>query len=171
MGFVFTDPAALVPFAKLRARRGICDGRETPANRHLIMQCRHLLQLSPEHIACVIFTREHGYHSGGWWKNPDYERCWHLSLSFAAEPGMAPLPYDRKAGEQLARAFFGDDARLLWIEGPATPEGRARHVWHYRLFCDPAWAPLKPRGEVYSRDWTPADWQSFSDVHAAAPAS
>lgn len=23
------------------------------------------------------------------------------------------------------------------------------------------------RGEVYSRDWTPSDWKSWSDVHGA----
>jgi hypothetical protein len=62
-------------------------------------------------------------------------------------------------------AFFGDDARLTWHEGPHTATGKAEEVHHYRLFCDEAWHPIKPRGEVYSRDWTPADWQSFSDLH------
>lgn len=38
-------------------------------------------------------------------------------------------------------------------------------VHHYRLFCDKAWKPILPRGEVYSKDWTPADWKSWSDVH------
>jgi hypothetical protein len=58
--------------------------------------------------------------------------------------------------------MFGDDARLTWIEAPATPEGRALGVWHYRLFCDAGWQPLKPRGEVYTRRM-PADWLSFSE--------
>ncbi|NLX57306.1 MAG: hypothetical protein GXY58_19525 [Planctomycetaceae bacterium] len=38
--------------------------------------------------------------------------------------------------------------------------------------CSPAccsderWQPNQPRGEVYSRELTEADWKSFSDVQA-----
>ncbi len=77
------------------------------------------------------------------------------------------MDQNHRISEQLARAFSGADARLTWIEGPYSPEGRNRDVWHYRLFCDEGWAPFIPRGEVYSRDWTPAGWRSFSDIHGA----
>jgi hypothetical protein len=106
----------------------------------------------------VIYSRDTGHHSSGWWKNPDYERCYHLSLSF--EGG-----HNRKTAERWCKALFGDNVSKLWIEPPFSPAGLAREVWHYRLFCDAAWQPLVPRGEVYSKDWTPADWKSWSDIH------
>ena len=65
----------------------------------------------------------------------------------------------------IARAFWPRDATMAWIEKPYTPEGRRIDVWHYRLFCDAAWEPILPRGEVYSRDLTGAGWRSFSDIH------
>ena len=39
-------------------------------------------------------------------------------------------------------------------------------VYHYRLFCDEGWQPLKPRGEVYTRDFIEKGWKSFSELHA-----
>lgn len=71
----------------------------------------------------------------------------------------------------LATAFFGADARRCWIEGPYSPEGKYRDVWHYRLFCDPAWQPISPKGEVYTKEQTPADWRSFSEIHGYKPES
>lgn len=38
-------------------------------------------------------------------------------------------------------------------------------VYHYRLFCDEAWKPIMPRGEVYSTQFTERGWKSFSDLH------
>ncbi|MNL61322.1 hypothetical protein D3C87_1852290 [compost metagenome] len=70
--------------------------------------------------------------------------------------------------EKWAKAFYGDEVKNLWIEPPYTEVGKEHGVYHYRLFCDEAWKPMKPRGEVYSKDWTPADWKSFSDIHGAA---
>jgi len=63
-------------------------------------------------------------------------------------------------------AKFCDDRRLLWIEPPYSPEGRRSDVHHYRLFCDEHWQPIKPRGEVYSTDFTEKGWKSFSELHA-----
>lgn len=147
------------------------DGRQTPAAARHIRRCTHYHRPTE---AMIIYTRDTGMHSSGWWKNPDYERCLHLSLSFVGvEGGEAyPLQFDRRMAEHWAEAFFGSNARLCWIEPPYSPEGKARGVHHYRLFCDPAWQPILPRGEVYSRDWTPSDWLSWSDLHgttAAAP--
>jgi hypothetical protein len=37
-------------------------------------------------------------------------------------------------------------------------------VWHYRLFADPSWAAIVPRGEVYSTELTEAGYLSFSEL-------
>lgn len=112
-------------------------------------------------------TRDIGHHTGGWWKNPDYERCWHLSMAQRDPMTGSPVPKQAAFYQELAEAFFGGDAKLTWLEGPYTPEGKALDVWHYRLFCDEGWQPIKPRGEVYSKEFTEAGWHSFSDIHGA----
>ncbi len=134
----------------------------------------------------LIFSREEGYHSSGWWKNPDYERCYHLSLSFR-EPTpenrpdqlSSPIfmanfgilkelrPFHWKQAKAWVNALFGDDAKFTWHEPPFSKIGKQVDVHHFRLFCDPAWRAVKPRGEVYSKQFTEAGWQSWSDVQAA----
>ena len=52
--------------------------------------------------------------------------------------------------------FYRDAARLVWCEPPTFREGKTLGVWHYRLFCDPNWQPILPRGEVYTREFTAA---------------
>lgn len=166
---LFRSLEPLVPFARLRAQRGLYNGKVSTANMELMRQCAHQLVLRPDLCAALIFTRDTGHHTGGWWKNPDYERCWHLSISFLGMPGAVPQPFERGEAEKIARAFFGDHAPWCWVERPYSDEGRIRDVWHYRLFCDPSWAPIQPRGEVYSKDNTEADWRSFSDIHGYKP--
>ncbi len=114
----------------------------------------------------MIFSRDVGHHSSGWWKNPDYERCYHLSLSFVDPATKERAPRDVKLSRQWVDAFYGKDARLLWCEPPYSRDGRSIEVWHYRLFCAPDWSPILPRGEVYSRELTEAGWKSYSDVQA-----
>lgn len=157
------DPQ-LVAWAKIRASKMTFDGRDSSASRRYMQDCQHYH--GPTECS-ILFTRDTGHHTSGWWKNPDYERCFHLSLSFVAfEHGRSfRLPFSAKTAEKWARAFFGEDVRSVWVEPPYTDAGKAAGVHHYRLFCDEAWKPAKPRGEVYSTDWTPADWKSFSDVH------
>lgn len=106
----------------------------------------------------IIFTKETGYHSSGWWKNPDYERCYHLSISFPGGKDKATL-------KKVLANLFQNFEHLLWIEPPYSAEGKANDVWHYRLFCDINWAPIKPRGEVYSTQFTELGWKSFSELH------
>ena len=113
----------------------------------------------------IILTRDSGYHSCGWWKNPDYERCYHLSLSFRDPVTFESRPYDKVLASQWVKEFFGHDDKLIWCEPPYSPEGKAAGVHHYRLFCDLAWHPIKPRGEVYSREFTKKGWKSFSEIH------
>jgi hypothetical protein len=166
---LFSTTDALVPFAKRRAMRLACyDGRVTDDNMWLMHRCSHLLAISPIESAAIIFTRDIGHHSSGWWKNPDYERCFHLSISFLVNPTDEPLPFRPKIGERIAKAFYGEDVRKVWCERPYSEEGKIRDVHHYRLFCDPLWTPILPRGEVYRKDETPAGWLSFSELHGVA---
>lgn len=106
----------------------------------------------------IIFTRDEGYHSCGWWKNPDYERCWHLSISF-------PGGKSKNSLDKIITGLFGEHKRLIWVESPYSKEGKQAEVWHYRLFCDENWQPVKPRGEVYSTQFTERGWKSFSELH------
>jgi len=115
----------------------------------------------------LMFTRDDGLHSSGWWKNPDYERCCHLSLSFFHAIAQEPAPQQSALAREWCELFFGNDCRLLWVEPPYSDHGRRADVYHYRLFCDPAWKPILPRGEVYTREFTERGWKSFSDVHNA----
>lgn len=140
------------------------DGLGTQSNMRLIDNCRaaHLITGTR-----LIFTRDEGMHTSGWWKNPDYERCWHLSLSFIDPITQEIRDKDEELTEQWLDAFYGDEKRKLWAEPPYTEHGKASKVWHYRLFCDRGWQPIIPRGEVYSKDWTPAGWLSYSDMKDA----
>lgn len=115
----------------------------------------------------LIFTRDQCHHTSGWWKNPDYERCWHLSLSFLdAETGEV-APKNEALTLRWLQAFFRpDEIRMLWAEPPYTAEARRAEVWHYRLFCNEGWEGIVPRGEVYSREHTERGWKSFSEIQA-----
>lgn len=116
-----------------------------------------------ERYGCtMVFTRDVGHHTSGWWKNPDYERCFHLSVSF-------PGGKNKKALEKLLAGLFGTNRKLLWVEPPYSVLGIRAQVWHYRLFCDEHWQPIKPRGEVYSTRFTEKGWKSFSEIHGRRP--
>lgn len=164
---LFSDLDVLVKSARRRASRQYYDGSE---NMALMRECASLFAINPLVSALMIYTRDIGHHAHGWWKNPDYERCLHLSISFCMNPSGRPLPYDRKQGEHIAKAFFGSSSRLLWVEPPYSAYGRHCEVYHHRLFCDPSWSPILPRGEVYSRENTPSGWLSFSELYGWSPA-
>lgn len=113
----------------------------------------------------MMFTRDEGMHSSGWWKNPDYERCLHLSLSFKEPITMAAMPFDKRQAAIWVNAFFGEYKRLLWCEGAFSKIGKSMEVWHYRLFMAPGWQmPMLPRKEVYTKEFTARGWKSFSDL-------
>jgi hypothetical protein len=118
----------------------------------------------------LIFTRDTGHHTSGWFKNPEFERCFHFSLHFT-EPFERTMPrqFDKKLAQEWCELLFEDHARKVWIESAKTAEGRTLEVLHYRLFCDERWSPIMPRGEVYSREFTEKGWQSWGDLHGDAP--
>lgn len=111
----------------------------------------------------ILYTFDHGAHSSGWWRNSDYEMCWHLSMVAMHDRTYVDVPErDRRA---WPRAFFGVDAVKAWWEPPA-PEYDAyrrapasRHTWHVRLFLDRATGmPIIPEGEVYTlKPWAEGD--------------
>jgi hypothetical protein len=117
--------------------------------------------------ALCLFSLDTGYHTSGWWKNPDYDTCWHLSISYQDMESGDLGPQDHKTSWRIIRAFFEANYKLVWSEPPYSKEGKEHDVWHYRLFIDRATGlALFPRGEVYSRELTEAGWKSFSEVHA-----
>ena len=152
---------AVAAMMRIRAASGLFDG--TALTFPYMEKCRYIHRHTG---TTLIFTRDTGHHTSGWWKNPDYERCLHLSLSFNGIQGeeVFQLPRSSRLSNEWIDAFFGEDKRFLWIEGPYSAQGKTSDVWHYRLFCDESWTPIKPSGEVYSREKTPAGFLSFSDL-------
>lgn len=137
---------------KATASSGFYTGQQ---NSTYLEDCKWYIE---KHEALIIFTRDIGHHEGGWWKNPDYERCWHLSISF-------PKTGRSKNGlSDIVTHLFGDSKNLIWEEAPYSEAGKKRGVYHYRLFCDENWQPIKPRGEVYSTKNTPVGWKSWSEL-------
>lgn len=141
---------------KRHAETGLFSGRESETNRPYFRHARSLHKTG----VCLIFTRDTEMHSCGWFKNPDYERCFHLSVSFFDPETMEDAPFNRTEADQWARLFFGDAVRLSWFEPHVLP---GKDVGHYRVLCNPKWQPIKPRGEVYSREFTEKGWQSWSE--------
>lgn len=115
----------------------------------------------------LLFTRDKGMHSSGWFKNPDYDRCYHLSISFWDLTGDEPKAraYEPQLAQLWVKLFYGEWERYVWEEGTAMPELPAE-VRHYRVMTDEHWRPIIPRKEVYSRDFIEKGWKSFSDQRA-----
>jgi hypothetical protein len=147
------------------AETGTFDGRITPLNQLYLHLCR---RLDSHTNTLLIFTRDTGHHTSGWFKNPDYERCLHLSLSPVPTSLWTPRgrDLDRTVRDAWLAAFFGEHVRLLWAESPKSLEGWRVGVWHWRLFCNERWEPVHPRGEVYSTELTEAGWKSWGERQA-----
>jgi hypothetical protein len=143
------------------AARGAVDGTDASYRSRYFRHCRRVVLGTS-----LIFTRDTGHHTSGWFRNPDYERCLHLSTSPAPSAIWTPNTPDLDEGLRAAwvRAFFGDDVRYVWAESPKTQQGRQLGVWHWRLFCDEHWTPIMPRGEVYSSEFTELGWRSASEL-------
>lgn len=132
---------------------------------------------TPELIVCLQLSRDKMHHSVGWWRNADYEYCWHLSISARDRLKFEDAEANRTPGTDVdledvpkdevrywARIIFGDDVDKLWNEPGGTdprldrPTSRKHaHIWHLRLFLNPLlfnsrgepFVPFIPEGEVY----------------------
>jgi hypothetical protein len=109
----------------------------------------------------LLLSKDRMHHSVGWWRNAEYEYCWHLSVSAwdrdrlgrFAEPEDIPVAEER----YWTHAFFPVHFNKLWHEPGGTDprltpreKMRHRHFSHLRLFLDPeTFQPFIPQGEVY----------------------
>jgi len=118
------------------------------------ISCMWLIQ---QYDCSITFTRDVGHHSSGWFKNPDFERCWHLSIRFFGE-------FNQKAVEKILDGIYGQHKHKVLVEGAFTKEGKKAEIKHYRVFLDQFLQPIVPQGEVYSRLKTESGWRSYSEV-------
>ncbi len=155
------------------ARRGWYLGDEASLAR---FGARRLVRgaTEPELVLSLTLSRDRMHHSVGWWRNAEYEYCWHLSMAAkvreAAEGGQetwAAAPFEqvpRAEARYWAHAVFRDHVDKLWFEPGGTDprltreEARAHAtMWHLRLFLEPKildargepFVPFIPAGEVY----------------------
>lgn len=123
---------------------------------------RIVMTVGEQRVLSVVFTYDVGHHGSGWWRNSQYDRCWHLSLvainlmrAKIAPEGAFETPTSEEQAA-LAHLFFHTHTDKLWCEPPAgyfdayrtTPQ--ARHTYHLRLFTDREFQPIQPEGEVYT---------------------
>lgn len=148
---------------KAAARFGEFDGRMDLTGASYLGDCTAFHAPSG---SLLIFTRDTGHHTSGWFKNPEYERFLHLSISFR-EPFFRtkPASFDHRLAKEWIDLFFAEHTRLIWEESPKTPEGQRLEVRHYRVVCCQHWQPFLPKGEVYSTDLTERGWKSWSEQH------
>lgn len=148
---------------RVTALTGTFDGR--PRNMAYVQRCRFIDDVTG---TTIIFSRDTEHHTSGWMKNPEFERCYHLSLSRTPSriivPGRQVTDLDAESQRRWLRAFFGDDARKTWLESAKSTVGIRIGVLHWRLFCDEHWQPIQPRGEVYSTELTELGWKSASQL-------
>lgn len=144
-------------------QHGPFTGRSSVADTLVITRCTVDDALTQTRL---IFTRDVGHHTSGWWANPDFERCYHLSLSPRPleTPPDGAVDFSKTVQAAWVQAFFAVNVRLLWVEPPYSAKGKQLEVWHFRLFTDATWRPVLPRGEVYGRELTEAGWRSASEV-------
>lgn len=120
---------------------------------------------NPELAVILLLSRDRMHHSVGWWRNAEYEYCWHLSIS-AWDRARTSEPEDvpREEERYWAHAFFPQTVNKLWHEPGGTDprltpreKMRHRHFSHLRLFLDPeTFEPFVPKGEVYDLTrWIP----------------
>ena len=148
-----------------RANHGLYTGANTRENRRLINHCTGYWSDSVL-LTVIIFTRDEGHHSGGMFKNPDYERCLHLSLSFRDAFDGRPVGKSESLTQMWIDSFFSlDHQKCMWVESPKSEKGKALDVWHYRVFCNIHWQPIIPRKEVYTSEFTELGWKSFSELN------
>lgn len=132
---------------------------------------RHVVAVTtPELVVTLLLSRDKMHHSVGWWRNAEYEFCWHLSLSAVDRLEFAagqPTHYEELPRGEVrywARLVFGENVDKLWNEPGGTDPRLTRSesrrnalIWHLRLFLDPEILDARgephvafiPSGEVY----------------------
>src|SRR5688572_22289291 len=103
---IFTEQHSVTGIAswlKAKADLGTYDGILTPASQLYANSCTATHLVSG---AILLFTRDEGMHESGWWKNPDYERCYHLSLSFRDPKTGLQRSRDKEWTEKYVEAIF-----------------------------------------------------------------
>lgn len=133
------------------ARLDPWDGRGSISQAHrLLVRSR----VDHDQSVSILYTLDRGAHASGWWRNSEYETCFHLSMV-----GMADGQYSEIAEVERrawAIAIFGTEASKCWNEPPASWADRYRTArasvatWHTRLFVDQQLRPIIPTGEVYT---------------------
>lgn len=137
-----------------RAKSRPWDGSATVLSRHYLDTTA---LTEPGRPVRIVLTYDVGHHACGWWRNSDYNQCWHLSVSWPAGvpvPGRPPTYLEAPPDAEVrawARALFGEHVVWTWTEPPASTLDPYRRpgVAHVRLFTDRAGAPILPEGEVY----------------------
>lgn len=101
-----------------------------------------------ESFTSIIITFDVGYHNSGWWKNSQYDRCLHLSISMNDGKNVS------KSTEEEINAWIDlvfkdthpDAMKWLWHETGF----KHKTVDHYRLFYSKITnQPILPQGQVY----------------------
>ena len=121
------------------------------------------LTREPGLTVSIIASHDQGTHASGWWRNSDYDRCWHLSLCAIHNiGGYADLPErDLKA---CSGTIFARHLTKAWIEPPASKldiyrnAAASAYTTHVRVFLDREGHPIQPEGEVYTlKPWAEGD--------------
>ena len=148
---IVVPPALATQIETHVANAQVWDGRGVPTNRLLVIS-----PLDPELVTSLLLSIDVGMHASGWWRNSQYDRCWHLSLCSMGADGQSYQDMTQDEAQWWARAYFGPAAKMSWLEPPASALDMYRtapaspKVWHVRLFMDQKGNPIQPEGEVYS---------------------
>lgn len=134
--------------------------RTHPWDGHTPLPTRHMVVVhspcDPDTATSIAVSFDVGPHASGWWRNSDYDACWHLSLAshditrLGSRPS-GPEAISREEARLWAKAAFGRHTDKLWWEPPASilDPHRLPGVTHLRLFVDRQHHPIVPEGEVY----------------------
>lgn len=133
---------------------------------------------TPELVVSLLLSRDRMHHSVGWWRNAEYEYCWHMSICcwdtkrYNREYAKPPEQRKEPAHEEIPDAelrywafiIFGELVKYLWHEPGGTDPRLSReealdrkNMVHLRMFMNPlTMRPFIPTGEVYHlTKWIP----------------
>lgn len=145
-----------------KANRGWATGDEASLLRYQAKRTVAPARTDDELAMILLLSKDRMHHSVGWWRNAEYEYCWHLSISawdrvIAIQGQGSPQDIPPAEERYWAHAFFPEHFDKLWHEPGGTDprlttleKRRNRPISHLRLFLDPeTFEPIIPKGEVY----------------------